>query len=183
MSKAQATVLFASVVLAGCAKTEKAPQAAAADTTTHARVMEPVIAQFDGVGRARIGSTTAQLSAAGTVPAADGSDACRIVAVDWLPPGTRLMLVKDTLVRIDADSTSGLRTIEGAGIGDTEAHIRQLYPNAETQPHKYVANGHYLSVPSPNDSTRRIVFETDGNTVKHYRIGRRPEVDFVEGCG
>ena len=136
---------------------------------------------FDGIGRARIGSSVAQLREAGALPA--GSGPCRVARLDWMPAGTRVMLANDSVARIDVDSTSQAKTIDGAGVGDTEARIHQLYPAVTTQPHKYVAKGHYLSVASPNDSLRRLVFETDGNTVKSYRVGRRPEVDFVEGCG
>jgi hypothetical protein len=142
------------------------------------------IVTFDGLGRARIGASLAQLREAGPVPdAGPGGPGCRIVRPDWMPPGTRIMLAGDTVARIEVDSTSQVRTIDGAAIGDSETRIHQLYPRVETQPAKYEPSGHYLIVPSPNDTTRRIVFETDGKTVRTYRVGRRPEVDFVEGCG
>jgi hypothetical protein len=141
------------------------------------------VATFDGVGRARIGASAAQLREAGALPAAGPDAACRIVAVDWLPSGTRVMLINDTVARVDVDSLSSVRTVDGAGVGDSETRIRQLYATVQSSPHKYVDKGHYLSVASPNDSTRRIVFETDGSTVRRYRVGRQPEVDFVEGCG
>ena len=37
-------------------------------------------------------------------------------------------------------------------------------------------------VVTPADTTRRLVFETDGARVLRYRAGRRPEVEWVEGC-
>ncbi len=169
---------MAGVVVAGC-KSDKPPNALPNDSTP----ASAVVATFDGVGRARIGTPVSQLREIGSVPAASGNASCRLVTLDWLPGGLHVMLAGDTVVRVDADSTSNVRTVDGAGIGDSEARLHQLYPNVETQAHKYVTGGHYLSVASPNDSTRRIVFETDGNTVKRYRVGRRPEVDFVEGCG
>jgi hypothetical protein len=139
---------------------------------------------FDGIGRARIGSAIAQLRDAGPVPdAKPGETACRIVHLDWMPAGTRVMLTRDTLARIDVDSSSQVRTIDGAGNGDPETRIHQLYPNVRTQPDKYVAIDHDLIVSSPNDPLRQIIFDTDGKTVKRYRIGRQPEVSFVEGCG
>jgi hypothetical protein len=178
MSKLSAAVLVATIGVAGCKNDKNAALASNEQTPASA-----VAATFDGVGRARIGTPVSQLREIGPVPRSAGDAACRMVTLDWLPPGLHVMLSHDSVTRIDADSTSKVRTVDGAGVGDTEARIRQLYPAVETQPHKYVANGHYLSVGSANDSTRRIVFETDGNTVKSYRIGRRPEVDFVEGCG
>jgi hypothetical protein len=173
--------IFLSIAIGGVigCKTDKAR-----DTSAGQQPPAPaMVATFDGVGRARIGTPVSQLREIGSVPRSSGSSACRVVQLDWLPAGLHVMLSNDSVTRIDADSTSSVRTVDGAGVGDTEARIHQLYPTVETQPHKYVASGHYLSVASPNDSTRRIVFETDGNTVKSYRIGRRPEVDFVEGCG
>jgi hypothetical protein len=175
-SKLQWLLMVAGLVAMGC----KSDKSAASNDQTPAST---VVATFDGIGRARIGTPVSQLSEIGSVPASTSNSPCRMVTLDWLPPGLRVMLSNDSVTRIDADSTTKVRTVDGAGVGDTETRIHQLYPTVETQPHKYVANGHYLSVGSPNDSTRRIVFETDGNTVKSYRVGRRPEVDFVEGCG
>jgi len=54
-----------------------------------------------------------------------------------------------------------------------------------TMPAKYDPHGKYLVIHPPQgaDSTRRIVFETDGKTrVTKYRVGREPEVEWVEGC-
>ena len=53
----------------------------------------------------------------------------------------------------------------------------------KSEPHKYVRGGHYLVVPSPADSDAQLVFETDGKRVTSYRVGRLPEVRWVEGCG
>ena len=52
----------------------------------------------------------------------------------------------------------------------------------KSEPHKYVEAGHYLIVSSPSDTTRQLVFETDGKRVTSYRVGRTPEVRWVEGC-
>ena len=93
------------------------------------------------------------------------------------------MLSGDTVVRIDVDS-AGVATPANVQVGDPEAHVMEAYRNAVvTQPHKYVEGGHYLIATSPVDTMRRGVFETDGQKVVRYRFGRRPEVDFVEGCG
>jgi hypothetical protein len=37
-------------------------------------------------------------------------------------------------------------------------------------------------VTDPADSMLRIIFETDSGRVVRYRAGRRPPVDYVEGC-
>jgi hypothetical protein len=92
------------------------------------------------------------------------------------------MLVRDTVARLDVrDST--LATPAGARVGDPEAKVLELYRGrVTTQPHKYVSGGHYLVVNSPADTMRRLVFETDGKRVTSYRVGRMPEVMWVEGC-
>jgi hypothetical protein len=141
---------------------------------------------FDGLPRFRIGATTTQLAANGdTIPPVSGEDvACHLVRLPSLPTGARLMLMNDSLARIDIDSTSEVKTVDGAGIGDSEARVAQLYgARLVTQPHKYEAAGHYLIVTDQSDTLRRLVFETDGKTVRSFRVGRRPAIDYVEACG
>ena len=138
---------------------------------------------FNSVGQLRVGMSAADARAALGMPASSAAspDECR-----YLDTRGRshvfVMLVRDTVARLDVrDST--LTTQAGARIGDTEARVLELYRGrVTTEPHKYVQGGHYLVVASPTDSTRRLVFETDGNRVTYYRVGRMPEVMWVEGC-
>ncbi len=92
------------------------------------------------------------------------------------------MLIRDTVARLDVrDST--MATEAGARIGDPESRVLELYRGrVTTQPHKYVSGGHYLVVNAPADTALRLVFETDGKRVTSYRVGRMPEVMWVEGC-
>ncbi len=63
----------------------------------------------------------------------------------------------------------------------TEAEILRLFPgDVEVTGHKYDPTGHYLTV-YPR-SPRQVVFETDGRVVTTYRVGKMPEVGFVERC-
>jgi hypothetical protein len=96
----------------------------------------------------------------------------------------RVMLVNDSVARIDV-AAPGPRTAAGAGIGDSEAHVVELYGDRATvRPNKYTGPvGHDVVVNAPNDSTHRLVFETNGKKVLRFRAGRQPAVDFVEGCG
>ena len=72
------------------------------------------------------------------------------------------------------------------GVGSTEAEIRAAYGQHLTiQLHKYQWEAGWRSfiyIP-PADSLNAIVFETDGQTVRTYRVGRRPQVEYVERCG
>jgi len=114
---------------------------------------------------------------------------CLEITLPAMPRGTWLMALSDSagvvrIERVDVDS-AGVLTAEGAGVGDAEARVIELYrERVAVQPHKYTGpQGHYLVVTSPGDTLHRIVFETDGQRVVKYRAGRRPAVDFVEGCG
>ena len=117
-----------------------------------------------------------------------GGDQCSQKRLSSMPPGTSLMLIRDstgaiTVERVDIDS-SGIRTREGAGVGDSEESVVARYTGrVKVQPHKYTGPvGHYLIVASPRDPSFLIIFETDGKNVTRYRAGRRPAVEFVEGC-
>jgi hypothetical protein len=95
----------------------------------------------------------------------------------------RVMVEGGRIARVDVDS-AGVRTAAGVGIGDSEDQIQRLYPRrVSTTPQKYTS-GHYLTViPSASDSTHAIVFETSDGKVTRFRAGRRPQVEYVEGCG
>ena len=93
------------------------------------------------------------------------------------------MLENNKVARIEVRNGS-TATSTGARIGDTEARIKSLYPGRVTvTPHKYLPNGHYLTVTPADGSANRIVFETDGKVVTNYRTGEMPAVGYVERCG
>jgi hypothetical protein len=158
---------------------------AAGDTTLRVR--------HDGMGPLRVGMTAdeARLAlghfeplgpVAGDVQG-DSALACQHAESARLGPGVLVMLDGGRVVRVEVDS-GRVATAEGARIGDTEARIEQLYPGRVTVlPHKYT-DGHYLYVRSAesSDSTRLIVFETDGRVVERFRAGQKPQVEYVEGC-
>ena len=86
------------------------------------------------------------------------------------------------VARVDVDS-AGTATDAGARVGDAEADVQRAYGGrAVVTPHKY-ETGHYLTVTDAADSAFALVFETRGGTVTRYRAGRRPQVEYVEGCG
>jgi hypothetical protein len=137
-----------------------------------------------GYGPIRVGWTVDELNAAlneNVRPAYQASDECDYVHPARLPGRVNLMVVKDTVVRIDVDTT-GVLTDKGAGVGDSEERISGLYGPVTVQFHKYRPGGRNLIVTDPSDSMLRIIFETDSGRVVRYRAGRRPAVDYVEGC-
>jgi hypothetical protein len=146
----------------------------------------PWTVSFTGFGPIRAGmsydtltKTIAGLPVGDAVPPAE----CRFVV---LPDdrAVRVMIVKDTVVRVDIDS-GAIATNWGDRIGDSETQILARHDNrGRVEPHKYTGpTGHYLILTDPADSLRRIVFETDGARALRYRAGRWPEVGWVEGCG
>ena len=137
---------------------------------------------FAGVSPLRIGMTAAEARQALGMPASSTkSGECSYLDTKGRTHAF-VMLVHDTVVRLDVrDST--IATEAGARVGDAESHVLELYRGrVKSEPHKYVPAGHYLIVTSPTDSTHRLVFETDGKRVTTYRVGRMPEVRWVEGC-
>ena len=138
---------------------------------------------FSSAPPLEVGMSAAEARRALGMPAstATSSDECRYLDTKG-KSRVYVMLIRDTVARLDIrDST--LATAAGARIGDPEARVLELYRGrVTTQPHKYVSGGHYLVVDSPADTALRLVFETDGKRVTSYRVGRTPEVMWVEGC-
>ena len=147
-----------------------------------ARARTATVATFNGVSPLRIGMTAADARQALGMPASSA----KAGECSYLDTKGRthafVMLVRDTVVRLDVrDST--LATDAGVRVGDAESRVLASYRGrAKSEPHKYVQGGHYLVVPSPTDSTRQLVFETDGKRVTAWHVGRLPEVRWVEGC-
>lgn len=143
-------------------------------------------ADLSGVGPVRAGMTIAQLSAAAGEtlrPKYEFNETCDYVTPKFLPKGVTIMILEDSVGRVDVNE-KGVLTKEGAGVGDSESRVLQLYgARARVEPHHYTGpEGHYVIVQQPGDTLHRIIFETDGARVLEYRVGRRPAVDYVEGC-
>lgn len=136
----------------------------------------------EGVGPVEFGMSADEFVAlGGSAGIPRDPEYCVYGVLPAAPQPMRFMIESGTVVRVDVDST-GTATAEGARVGDTEGSIQELYRGRVTvQPHKYT-DGHYLIVPLQNDSTRALVFETDGKRVTRYRAGLVPQVHYVEGC-
>jgi hypothetical protein len=186
------------MALGGCRAAEKAPADSSASVAAVRADTSPPSPQAtvntlwavtdSGAGALRIGMTRDQLALdLHSVPPKHtrADSGCAYLAVAGIPPGMRTMWVAATLARIDIGAAS-LPTDRGAKIGDKQARIEQLYRGRViAMPAKYDPRGKYLVVRPipPTDSSFRIVFETDSSTrVTRYRVGREPEVEWVEGC-
>lgn len=139
----------------------------------------------NGFGPLRAGMSVAEAAAAvgGQFAAAPGAlPECSYATWPAAPSGVRVMLVNDTVARIEVTDATA-KTEGGARVGDNEGRINSLYAGKVLMmPHKYTT-GKYLVITQPGDTLHRIVFETDGQAVTELRSGREPEVQWVEKCG
>lgn len=114
------------------------------------------------------------------VLAAEGCDYASAVGLE----GLAFMIENGRVVRVEARA-GGIRTAEGAAVGDTEARIQELYAGrVDVLPHKYT-EGHYLVITPRNGAIGpvQLIFETDGHVVTQFRSGLVPQVAYVERCG
>lgn len=154
------------------------------DTAAEAARPPGWVLRADGVGPLRVGMTVDEANRAveGGLDRTSGLEECDYVRPKNGPAGVLLMVVDGRIARADVDSTS-VSTAAGVRLGDAESRVRQAYPGARVEPHKYV-DGHYLiAIPgAPADTLHRLVFETDGKIVTRMRGGVYPPVEYVEGC-
>lgn len=146
------------------------------------------VAKPDSLGSLAIGtlySAVARAHNAPTRPIPDDPEerACDYAGLPVLPKGVLLMVFGDTVVRADVDST-GVVTREGLGVGSPESALLSAYKGrVRVEAHPYSGpEWHYVIVTPSNDSTHRMIFETDGKRVRSYRIGLRRAVEQIEGC-
>jgi hypothetical protein len=138
----------------------------------------------DGIGSLRVGVPLAAVSRTLGETLRATRAGCDYVNPASMPEGILLMVIDDTVVRVDVDS-AGVLTTEGAQVGDSESRVLELYgARARIEPHKYTyPDGHYVVVTPPGDTLHRIIFETLKGRVTTYRAGRVPAVQLVERCG
>jgi hypothetical protein len=168
-----------SVVLAGVAC--GSPESSTEKSTPPATTGRAWTASPRHVGPIRIGMTVAEAETAlaGPFDAATDSGECVYRKTSALPGSVLFMQVGGRIVRVDI-TAPGVATDEGIEVGATEARVHDVYGSqVAISPHKYT-DGRYLTI-AP-ETGYRAIFETDGERVTRYRVGRVPEVDWVEGC-
>lgn len=114
----------------------------------------------------------------------DKTAECRYATFAEGPKDVRLMLNRETIVRIDVTNPKFTTTL-GVKVGVAESLVKSLYPTELTvQPDKYASGKglKQLIITPKDDPNYRLIFNADGKKVTAIRIGRYPEVEYVEGC-
>ena len=161
--------------------------AVARDTTRDSATVDTAPPQWvvrpDGIGPLKVGIPLAAASQVLGETLRVGQAGCDHVNPTTMPEGILLMVIDDTIARVQIDS-AGIKTAEGAQVGDSESRVLELYgARARIEPHKYTyPDGHYVVITPPGDTLHRIIFETYQGRVTKYRAGRVPAVQLVEGC-
>ncbi len=133
-----------------------------------------------GLGAIKLAMTVAQVEEAGkreiTFEGGDANADCATAALGSKVYG---LFRKGRLARIYV-TTRRYATRTNIRVGDSQRKVVVRYGRAVTRsPHKYVRGGFYFKLTVAN---RRLVFETDGKRVTQTSSGRKPEIDYVEGC-
>ena len=93
-------------------------------------------------------------------------------------PNVQFMVENGIVVR--ADAKPGLPNATGLDIGASSSGLLGKFPQAVVTGHRYVPEGHYVSLPGTGKSA--LVLEDDGAKITAIRGGIEPAVSFVEGC-
>lgn len=113
------------------------------------------------------------------------SDSLECTYLEWpsAPAGVLVMFDGGRIARVDVDS-AGVRTEAGVQVGDLASRVDSTYGDRVTKsPHKYTDGQYFTVAPLREaDSLYRIVFEVENGRVSRFRVGLRPQVEYVEGC-
>lgn len=163
------------LILAACSK---APPPAA--PAAPAQPAAPVLS-FEGYGPVQFGAQLAdveQKMGAKSEPLGASDPACSMVRFPAIQ-GVRFMVEQGKITRADADA--GIANSLGIASGDTLDAAKKKAPTLEVGPHKYLPEGHYLTVNSA-DGKAAIIMEEDGKAITKIRAGIQPAVAYVETC-
>ena len=186
------------IALAGC---DRHPEPPSADA--EAAVVEPAAdaavpaaptadpatqgpARLDGYGPLTLGATLDEVRTAWKEPLQGdvADDYCHALR----PQGSQaddviLMIEGNRLVRYDVRNDR-IAAPGGGKVGMSLGQLQTLCPDrGDLPPHKYDEKGHNLRVRPAAEGGAIVNFEINGDgTVTAWRVGKTPQVDYVEGC-
>lgn len=142
-----------------------------------------------GLGPLRVGMTVEEGADALGLPlvpvGSNVAGSCAYYQPNVKDAALGLMVVDNTIIRIDVWEGSPLQTASGIQVGSTEADVLAVYPDyIEAAPNPYTGGKVLTLVPTePGLDLYRLVFETDASgTVIQYRTGQFPAVTWPDGC-
>lgn len=108
---------------------------------------------------------------------------CFLATPDSAPTGITFWIVGSTLERVDVN-TPAITTRSGAGLGDSETRIFELFgERIHTQPLPDGSGNLLAYIPKDTpDRQFRVMFQTDGERVIRLWSGRLPWVEWMTGC-
>ncbi len=210
MNRLIAFALAASLlVLASCSKPEPEPAALSEPDAPVVVAPAPVpapgpangepdlasndatVINLEGFGPAKFGADEEQVRMAWGHPL-DGKpgmpgSTCYFLFPDPPKPGASgiaFMMEEGAFVRYDVD-TAAFAAPGNLAVGMQADAVMAAFPGQiEATPHKYVEGQRYLTYTPADGSQVRLVFEVDDRgKIVRWRIGRLPQVQYVEGCG
>ena len=139
-----------------------------------------------GIDRVMFGMTVeeAQRAAGTRFTLVTPRDECFLATPDDAPTGITFWIVESTLERVDVD-TPAITTRSGAGLGDSEARILELFgERIHTRPLADGSGNLLAYVPKDaSDRQFRVMFQSDGYRVVRLWSGRLPWAEWMAGCG
>jgi hypothetical protein len=110
-----------------------------------------------------------------------GDDACGIAQLFPESVGVNMQTTKSRIWVINV-SEPGISTRSGVEVGDTVAALRRAYGSRlHSEPNKYTPKARDYWVAFPRN--RKLVFYANPlKQITQISAGRKPEIDFVEGC-
>jgi hypothetical protein len=148
------------------------------------------VIHLEGFGPARFGDDEESVRIAWGRPLAaqpkpEGST-CYFLFPDPPPPGAYgivFMIEDGAFSRFDVNTPEFVAPGDLA-VGMTADAVMAAFPGQiEERPHKYVPGERYLIYTPADGTDSRMVFEVDtAGLITQWRIGRLPQVEYVEGC-
>lgn len=183
------------LALAACERTPETPSvdaeaavpAPAADTAPAApATAAPGPARLDGYGPVALGSTLEEVRAAWKEPLQGevADDYCHALRPEGAQAEDVIFMIEGKrLVRYDVRNDR-IVAPGGGKVGMSLGQLQTLYPDrGDLTPHKYDEKGHNLRVRPATEGGALVNFEINGDgNVTAWRVGKTPQVDYVEGC-
>lgn len=141
----------------------------------------------DGYGPVQIGMSVKEAAEALKMPLASNSPdsdeaSCFYVYPHGEPGTVGFMIREGKIARVDVHfENPDIQTDKKIRFGSSTKDVQAAYSNVRIEAHPYGGpNEKYLIY---EDGEHQIIFETDQNgNVTSLRSGKKPEVEFIEGC-